>query len=104
MSTQTTEQVGQEVRPLEHVVLTIGGMTCSSCAARIERKLNRLDGVTATVNLATETAAVDYDPQATDPQTLMATVEATGYTAHPASAARPERRIRGCDGRPGTQG
>src|SRR3954465_14002342 len=81
MSSQTTEEVGQEVRPLERVVLTIGGMTCSSCAARVERKLNRLDGVTATVNFATETAAVDYDALKTDPQALVATVEAIGYTA-----------------------
>src|SRR3954452_3249933 len=81
MSTQTTEQVGQEVRPLEHVVLTIGGMTCSSCAARIERKLNRMDGVTATVNFATETAAVDFDALRTEAQAVVATVEATGYTA-----------------------
>jgi Cu+-exporting ATPase len=81
MSSQTTADVGQEVRPLEHVVLTIGGMTCSSCAARIERKLNRMDGVTATVNFATETAAVDFDALRTDAQAVVATVEATGYTA-----------------------
>ncbi|HEX3957231.1 MAG TPA: heavy metal-associated domain-containing protein, partial [Trebonia sp.] len=40
--------------------LAIGGMTCASCVTRVERKLNRLDGVTATVNLATETARVEY--------------------------------------------
>jgi Cu+-exporting ATPase len=81
MTSQASDSVGQTVRSMEHVLLTIGGMTCSSCAARIERKLNKLDGVTATVNFATETAAVDYDPDTTDPQTLVATVEATGYSA-----------------------
>lgn len=40
--------------------LTIGGMTCASCAARVEKKLNRMDGVTATVNFATEKAKVSY--------------------------------------------
>jgi Cu+-exporting ATPase len=49
----------------EHVELPITGMTCASCANRIERKLNRLDGVAATVNYATERATVDYDPMAT---------------------------------------
>jgi cation transport ATPase len=43
-----------------HVELAIGGMTCASCAARIEKKLNRLDGVTATVNYATEKAKVSF--------------------------------------------
>ncbi|NEE19318.1 heavy metal translocating P-type ATPase, partial [Streptomyces sp. SID7499] len=62
------------------VELAIGGMTCASCAARIEKKLNRMDGVTATVNYATEKARVSYagDVSVGD---LIATVEATGYTA-----------------------
>ena len=46
----------------ERLELPIEGMTCASCAARIERKLNKLDGVTASVNYATEKAAVEYDP------------------------------------------
>jgi P-type Cu+ transporter len=46
----------------EHLDLVVGGMTCASCAARIERKLNKLDGVSASVNYATEKAAVDFDP------------------------------------------
>ncbi|MEU3946278.1 heavy metal translocating P-type ATPase [Streptomyces sp. NPDC029526] len=68
------------------VELAIGGMTCASCAARVEKKLNRMDGVTATVNYATEKAKVSYggDVAVAD---LIATVEATGYTAH---APRPE--------------
>ncbi|GLZ27849.1 carbonate dehydratase [Lentzea sp. NBRC 105346] len=63
-----------------HIELSIGGMTCASCAARIERKLNKLDGVTATVNYATEKARVDY-PDGLSPDDLVKVVEATGYTA-----------------------
>ena len=55
-------------------------MTCASCAARIEKKLNKLDGVSATVNYATEKAAVTV-PAGYDPHALIAEVEATGYTA-----------------------
>ncbi|MFI7577702.1 heavy metal translocating P-type ATPase [Micromonospora sp. NPDC049497] len=62
------------------VELSIGGMTCASCAARIEKKLNRMDGVTATVNYATEKATVRYADEIT-PADLIATVEKTGYTA-----------------------
>jgi Cu+-exporting ATPase len=62
------------------VELAIGGMTCASCAARIEKKLNRMDGVTATVNYATEKAKVTYAGTVA-PEDLVATVEATGYTA-----------------------
>ncbi|MFE2934621.1 heavy metal translocating P-type ATPase [Streptomyces sp. NPDC059278] len=67
--------------------LTIGGMTCASCAARVEKKLNRMDGVTATVNYATEKAKVAYGP-GTGLADLIATVEKTGYTAQP--VRRPE--------------
>ncbi|MGW0885092.1 heavy metal translocating P-type ATPase [Streptomyces sp. NPDC002671] len=72
------------------VELAIGGMTCASCAARIEKKLNRMDGVEATVNYATEKAKVTFreDIAVAD---LIATVEATGYTARePQPAARTE--------------
>ncbi|MFB7214006.1 heavy metal translocating P-type ATPase [Streptomyces sp. NPDC056255] len=62
--------------------LTIGGMTCASCAARVEKKLNRMDGVTATVNYATEKAKVAFGP-GTGLADLIATVEKTGYTAQP---------------------
>ncbi|MFD8825236.1 heavy metal translocating P-type ATPase [Streptomyces sp. NPDC059605] len=62
--------------------LSIGGMTCASCAARVEKKLNRMDGVTATVNYATEKARVSYGP-GTGLADLIATVERTGYTAEP---------------------
>ncbi|WP_307866206.1 heavy metal translocating P-type ATPase [Mycolicibacterium sp. GESEQ-9] len=63
-----------------HVVLEIGGMTCASCAGRIERKLNNLDGVTATVNFATEKATVDVAGEVT-PEQLIEAVETAGYTA-----------------------
>jgi P-type Cu+ transporter len=62
------------------VELTIGGMTCASCAARVERRLNRLEGVTASVNLATEKAQVAF-PETMAPAELIAEVEAAGYTA-----------------------
>ena len=61
--------------------LALTGMTCASCAARIQRKLNKLDGVTATVNYATEKASVDYDPGQVTPEDLVAAVRAAGYSA-----------------------
>ncbi|WP_345006419.1 heavy metal translocating P-type ATPase, partial [Streptosporangium album] len=62
------------------VELSIGGMTCASCANRIERKLNKLDGVTATVNYATEKAKVTF-AEGIDPHDLIAEVEKAGYRA-----------------------
>jgi Cu+-exporting ATPase len=70
MSTPTTEAVELE----------ISGMTCASCANRIERKLNKLEGVTATVNYATEKAKVTFG-QEVAPEDLIATVEQAGYGA-----------------------
>ncbi|MGI8421848.1 MAG: heavy metal translocating P-type ATPase, partial [Gaiellaceae bacterium] len=61
--------------------LPIEGMTCASCATRIERKLNKLDGVTASVNYATEKAAVEYDPAVVTTEALVEAVEAAGYSA-----------------------
>src|SRR5215208_5352529 len=61
--------------------LPITGMTCASCANRIERKLNKLDGVTASVNYATEKATVDYDDATVAPEQLIAAVESAGYQA-----------------------
>ena len=63
------------------VELAITGMTCASCASRIERRLNKLDGVAATVNFATEEAAVEFDPSLVDLEDLVAAVEAAGYEA-----------------------
>ena len=68
------------------VELPIAGMTCASCANRIERNLNKLDGVSATVNYATEVAAVEYDPARVEPEALVETVAAAGYeTSLPAA-------------------
>ncbi|MGW3553110.1 heavy metal translocating P-type ATPase [Streptomyces griseoincarnatus] len=65
---------------LSEVELLIGGMTCASCAARVEKKLNRMDGVTATVNYATEKARISYPP-GIEVADLITTVVKTGYTA-----------------------
>jgi Cu+-exporting ATPase len=83
------------------VELSIGGMTCASCANRIERKLNKLDGVTATVNYATEKAKVTF-AEGVEPRQLIAEVEKAGYTAalpappqrEQAEAAEPEDELR----------
>ncbi|MFB7928106.1 heavy metal translocating P-type ATPase [Streptomyces sp. NPDC056039] len=81
----TTGTIGTDTE----VELVIGGMTCASCAARVEKKLNRMDGVTATVNYATEKAKVSHSGDVSVGD-LIATVEATGYTAHePAPPERP---------------
>ncbi len=70
------------------VDLEIGGMTCAACANRIEKKLNRVDGVTATVNYATEKAHVQA-PDGVSPEDLIGVVEATGYTARLPRPAQP---------------
>ena len=61
--------------------LPITGMTCASCANRVERNLNKLDGVIATVNYATEKATIDFDPGAIDAAALVGAVEDAGYEA-----------------------
>src|SRR6476469_1206498 len=66
---------------VERLDLPIEGMTCASCAARIERRLNKLEGVSASVNYATEKAVVDYDPTQADAGRLAAVVEEAGYVA-----------------------
>ncbi|MGY0502540.1 heavy metal translocating P-type ATPase [Nocardia sp. FBN12] len=71
------------------VELVIGGMTCASCANRIEKKLNKLDGVTATVNYATEKARVDFTGDVS-PEELISTVEQAGYTAALPAPKKPE--------------
>jgi len=82
MSTHQPTRTGEEPpdSTLRTVELQVGGMTCASCAARIEKKLNRMPGVSATVNFATETAYVAL-PEGTPVDAAIATVEATGYTA-----------------------
>jgi len=85
MSSPTTEpatgaSTKPEAVPALEIDLAVGGMTCAACAARIEKKLNRMPDVVATVNYATETAHVRF-PSHLDPAELVATVERTGYTA-----------------------
>jgi Cu+-exporting ATPase len=65
----------------QRLELPIGGMTCASCAARVEKKLNKLEGVAATVNYATERATLEFDPETTAPEELVAAVESAGYSA-----------------------
>ncbi len=84
---------------MEHVDLPISGMSCAACAARVERSLSGVDGVVAaTVNYATERAAVDFDPGLVEPRRLVASVEAAGYGASLPGEAAPAgdaaRRLR----------
>ncbi|MEO6866403.1 MAG: heavy metal translocating P-type ATPase [Gaiellales bacterium] len=73
---------------MQHVDLPIEGMTCSSCVASVEKSLAALDGVSAaSVNFATEQAAVDYDPAVVSPKQLVAAVESAGYSAQLPPAA-----------------
>ena len=77
-----------EVMTHARVDLPITGMTCASCAAKIEKKLNGLDGVSATVNYATDKATVTYAPDAVEPEELVDAVASLGYGAHlPAASA-----------------
>ncbi|MER5791877.1 heavy metal translocating P-type ATPase [Streptomyces sp. NPDC001980] len=96
MTTSTTTSTAQTpIAPprlpdgRSEVELLIGGMTCASCAARVEKKLNRMDGVTATVNYATEKAKVTY-PQGVQVADLISTVVKTGYTAEEPAPPAPE--------------
>ena len=85
MSTTSQESGGQ----LRTVNLSIGGMTCASCVARVEKKLNKLDGVSASVNLATESARITA-PSAVSVDDLLATVARAGYTGALLDAASPD--------------
>ncbi|NUP38614.1 MAG: cadmium-translocating P-type ATPase [Streptomyces sp.] len=88
----TTAQTPAPIRAAadaSEVELLIGGMTCASCAARVEKKLNRMEGVTATVNFATEKAKVSY-PAGIQVADLIATVVKTGYTAEEPPPPQPE--------------
>jgi Cu+-exporting ATPase len=78
----------------QRLELPIEGMTCASCAARIERKLNKLDGVAASVNYATERAAVEFDGEHVHAEDLLAAVEQAGYRAH-LPGAGAERDVAG---------
>jgi Cu+-exporting ATPase len=85
----TTTIAETSIGTTSEVELTIGGMTCASCAARVEKKLNRMDGVSATVNFATEKAKVSY-PEGVGIADLIATVVRTGYTAEEPPPPRSE--------------
>ncbi len=73
--------IAAEQERTERLELPIAGMTCASCANRVERNLNGLEGVQASVNYATERAAVTYDPSLVGPEDLVETVAAAGYEA-----------------------
>ncbi|MGW4196207.1 heavy metal translocating P-type ATPase [Streptomyces sp. NPDC005004] len=87
--TSTTSEPRQTDGVTSQVELLVGGMTCASCAARVEKKLNRMDGVSATVNYATEKAKVSYGPGVRVAD-LIATVVKTGYTAEEPPPPEPE--------------
>ena len=75
---------------MSHLDLGVTGMTCTSCSSRVERKLNKLEGVSASVNFATEAAAIEYDSQTVSPQELISVVEGAGYGAFDMAAAKTE--------------
>ncbi|MFC8283025.1 heavy metal translocating P-type ATPase [Streptomyces cyaneofuscatus] len=85
----STAAAGTPAADASEAELMIGGMTCASCAARVEKKLNRMDGVTATVNYATEKARVTF-AEGLELSDLVATVERTGYTARPLAPPKQE--------------
>ena len=86
--------------PREHLDLPIMGMTCASCATRIEKRLNRLDGVQASVNYATEQASVAFAPDKLTAAEVVSAIEQAGYTA---SLPSPEHGAPRLARRPGTR-
>jgi P-type Cu+ transporter len=95
----TDVDASRETDP-RRVTLLVGGMTCASCAARVEKRLNKLDGVTASVNYATEKASVTV-PDGVEPDELVAAVESVGYTARLPVPAHAQPSFR--DRNPGAQ-
>ncbi|QBD78542.1 copper-translocating P-type ATPase [Ktedonosporobacter rubrisoli] len=94
---QKVEAVGYKARPLvppatsQEAIFALEGMTCASCAMRIEKGLKKVEGIKeASVNLATERATVSYDPQQTDPAQMIRKVEAVGYKAILLNAPEPD--------------
>ncbi|MFE9131187.1 heavy metal translocating P-type ATPase [Streptomyces sp. NPDC007148] len=92
--TSTAAPAAIDAATPSEIELAIGGMTCASCAARVEKKLNRIDGVTATVNFATEKAKIAY-PAGIQVADLIATVVKTGYTAEEPPPPQPEQPAAG---------
>ncbi|APT83621.1 heavy metal translocating P-type ATPase [Corynebacterium ammoniagenes] len=68
-----------------HIDLGVTGMTCTSCSSRVERNLNKVEGVNATVNYATESASVEYDSSLTAPEDLIKVIQGAGYDAYDAN-------------------
>jgi len=81
MTPPETPIAAPDVPALRHIELGVTGMTCASCSSRIQRKLNKLDGVEAAVNYSTETATVDFDPGMHSTDDLIQTVRDAGYDA-----------------------
>jgi Cu+-exporting ATPase len=93
MAVSSTHSETARLVPVDtgRVELEIGGMTCASCAARIEKRLNKLDGVTASVNYSTEKARIDFPVATVTAAELVAAVEKAGYTATlPPPPAQPD--------------
>jgi Cu+-exporting ATPase len=92
-----SESSNSDLAPLQDsVALQLTGMTCAACAARIEKRLNKLDGVEAAVNYAMETAQITFDQNVIDPAAMVAAVEAIGYGAQvvrPRSSGSREGRV-----------
>ncbi|MFE7117571.1 heavy metal translocating P-type ATPase, partial [Streptomyces sp. NPDC057654] len=95
MSAETTAGATSDATTAATTELAVGGMTCAACVGRVEKKLGRVEGVSATVNLATGRARVSH-PAAVSPAELVAVVEAAGFTAR---HLEPERR-QGSENRP----
>src|SRR3989338_10765999 len=77
-----------------HAELQITGMHCASCSARLEKALNKLPGVSAVVNIATEKASITFDPQLSDVERLIAAVPDPGFARHPARDFAAEKAAR----------
>ena len=77
-----------------HIDLQISGMHCASCSARLEKVLNQLPGVAATVNIATEKAHIDYTPRQADLAALIKAVQGAGFDAHPIRDFAVEKQMR----------
>ena len=88
-----------DIPRLDTISLDITGMTCAACAARIEKKLNRVEGVEASVNYATESARVSFDPDQVSPTDLVATIESIGYGARLPQPAEAAAQAPGTDSR-----
>ena len=85
----TTSPTDTATQPLSEADLRIGGMTCASCSSRVQRHLNKVEGVEATVNLATELAHVRFNPDLVQEAAIVAAVERAGYAASVVESGEP---------------